>query len=203
MDILIGTKNPYKIDEINNLIKGLKNIKIHYLDEIKNIPIIEENQKSLKGNAEKKAIGISNYTDYFVLASDGGVDIPKLKNKWNVLKNQRIVGENKTDQEKVDFLINLMKNLKEEDRKCIDYFALAIAKNGQLIWSFEDIYNYGYIIEKPNKKEIPKGRWMSSVWFYPQFQKTYLEINKKELTEINKYRNNLKSELQKCIKNII
>lgn len=202
MDILIGTKNPYKVEEMISLLNGIKNIKIHYLDEIKNKPIIEEDQASLKGNAEKKAIEISKHTNYFVLASDGGVDIPGLGKKWDIMKNQRTVGENKTDQEKVTVLINLMMGLKGENRKCIYHLGLALAKQGKLIWSFEDIYDSGYIIEKPSESEIPMGRWMGFVWFYPQFQKVYTDLNQQELIKIRKNGIKIKEYLRKAIKKV-
>ena len=202
MDILIGTKNPYKSTEMISFLEGLENIKIHYLDEIKENIKVEEDQDSLKGNANKKATEISKYTDYFVLTSDGGVDIPRLNKKWDMLKNQRTVGEDKTDREKVDILINLMKGLKGEDRKCTYHLALALAKQGQLIWSFEDIYDKGYIIEKPSETEIPNGRWMGFVWLYPQYQKVFTELSEKEIKEVRKQGNRIKENLQKELKKI-
>jgi len=202
MDILIGTRNPYKSAEMISFFKGLENIKIHYLDEIKENIKVEENQDSLKGNASKKARKISKHTDYFVLTSDGGVDIPGLGEKWDMLKNQRTVGENKTDQEKVNILINVMKGLKGEDRKCTYYLSLALAKNGKLIWSFEDIYDNGFITDNPSKSEIPKGKWMGFVWFYPQYQKVSTELNEKELFEVRKQGNKIKENLQQYIKTL-
>ncbi len=154
----------------------------------------------LKATLKKKPLKFLN--SCFVLASDGGADIPSLGNKWNVLRNQRITGENKTDQEKINFLLNLMKELKGEERKCIDYLALALAKDGKLIWSFEDIYDSGYIIEKPSNKEIPTGKWMSFVWFYPRFQKVYTDLNQQELSEVRKQGNKIKENLQQVIKTL-
>jgi len=202
MDILIGTRNPYKSAEMISFLKGLENIKIHFMDEIKETIKIEEDQDSLKGNANKKATEISKHTDYFVLTSDGGVDIPGLGEKWDMSKNQRTVGEDKTDQEKVNVLINLMEGLKGEERKCTYYLALALAKNSKLVWSFEDVYDNGYIIEKPNKTEIPIGKWMGFIWLYPQYQKVSTELNKKELFEVRKQGNRIKENLQQCISEI-
>lgn len=113
-----------------------------------------------------------------------------------MLKNQRTVGKNKTDREKTDVLINLMTRLKERDRKCIYHLALALAKQRQLIWSFEDIYDKGYIVEKPSESEIPNGRWIGFVWFYPQYQKVFTELNKEEIREIRRQRNRIKEKLQ-------
>lgn len=202
MDILIGTRNPYKSAEMTSFIKGLKNIKIHYLDEIKQNIKVEEDQDSLKGNANKKAIEISKYTDYFVLTSDGGVDIPGLREKWHMIKSQRTVGEDKTDREKVSILIDLMTDLEGEDRKCTYHLALALAKQGHLFWSIEDIYDQGYIVKKPSKSKIPNGRWMGFIWLYPQFQKVYTKLTKNELQEVRKQGNRIKKELQQKLKKI-
>lgn len=202
MDILIGTRNPYKSAEMISFLEGLENIKIHYSDELKENVKVEEDQDSLKGNAIKKATEISQHTDYFVLTSDGGVDIPGLNNKWDLLKNQRTVGEDNTDREKVNILINLMKELKGENRKCTYHLALALAKQGQLIWSFEDIYDNGYIVEKPSEAEIPNGKWMGFIWLYPQYQKVFTELNEEEVKEIRKQGNKIKENLQQELKNI-
>ena len=201
MDILIGTKNPYKSAEMISFLEGVNNIKIHSIDEIEGENKVEEDQNSLKGNANKKAIEISKHTNYFVLTSDGGVDIPGLGDKWDILRNQRTVGEDKNDREKVDILINLMKGLKGEERKCTYHLALALAKQGQLIWSFEDIYDKGYIVEKPSESEIQNGRWMGFIWLYPQYQKVFTELNEDQIKEVRKQGNIIKKNLQQTLKN--
>lgn len=134
MDILIGTRNAYKKGEmIWFLGKNLK-LNIHSLDELSINVKVEENESSLIKNAKKKAKEFSKLTDYYVLASDGGINIPGLGNKWDILKNQRTVGENNSDLVKAKFLLNLMKDLKGEERKVIYHLALALAKNGKVIW---------------------------------------------------------------------
>jgi len=203
MDILVGTRNQYKLTEMVNFLKGLDEIKIHYLDEIKDQIKVEEDQDSLEGNANKKAIEISKYTDYFVLTSDGGVDIPGLGNKWDILRNQRIVGEDNSDQEKVKVLINLMSELKNEDRKCTYYLALSLAKNGKLIWSFKDIYDTGHIIEKPDNSKIPQYRWMGHLWYYPQYQRVFNQLSEKEINEVRKQGNNIKENLHQYLKKLL
>lgn len=82
MDVLIGTKNKYKATEMVSLLGKVTNLKIHFLDELNLNIKIEEDQKTLRKNAEKKATGISKLTDYYVITSDGGVDIPGLGGKW-------------------------------------------------------------------------------------------------------------------------
>ncbi len=202
MDILIGTKNQYKIEEMISFLEGLDDVKIHNLDEIPEKIIIEEDQNSLEKNAIKKAIEISKHTNWYVFTSDGGVDIPGLGCKWDILKNQRIVGENKTDKEKVEALILLMNGLSGEDRKCTYHLALAIAKDGHILWSNEDITDRGYIVEKPEDVEIPLYKWMNHVWYYPKFNKTANQVNSIERKEIRKIAENSKRNLHFFLKTL-
>lgn len=99
MDILIGTRNEYKATEMAWFLVGLEGITFHFLKDTAIRVNVEEDQTSLKANAEKKALVISQHTNLCVLTSDGGVDIPGLGSQWNMLQNQRTVGENKTDRE--------------------------------------------------------------------------------------------------------
>ena len=167
MDILIGTKNQYKVTEMASFLSNLPGLNIHFWKELGLEIRVEENQLTLIKNAEKKATEISKLTDWYVLASDGGVDIPGLGKKWDILRNQRIVGENKTDIEKAERLLRLMKGLKEEKRKAIYRLALALAKKGNLIWSIEQISDSGYIAEEIPDRVIPEYYWMGHVWYYP------------------------------------
>ena len=90
MDILIGTKNQYKATELVSFLGNHHGVNIHFWEEVGLEIKIEEDQPTLKKNAEKKAIEISKFTNWYVLASDGGIDIPGLGQKWNLLKNQKI-----------------------------------------------------------------------------------------------------------------
>jgi inosine/xanthosine triphosphate pyrophosphatase family protein len=203
MDILIGTKNQYKATEMEHFLKGLEGIKTRLLAEMGEVVDVDEDQTTLKANAEKKAVEISRHTDWSVLASDGGVDIPGLGKKWDILRNQRTVGENKPDKEKVEVLIGLMKGLKGESRRCAYHLALALARRGRLLWSFQDISDVGYIIEKPEDLEIPPYRWMGHIWYYPQYKKTFNQMSEAERGEIRKQGAKIKAELhrylgQKC-----
>ncbi len=199
MDILIGTRNSYKVGEMVSFLDGASDVKIHYLDELPEKIVVEEDQDSLIGNAKKKALEISKHTNWYVLTSDGGVDIPGLGKKWDILRNQRIVGETKTDKEKVEALITLMTGLKGEERKCTYHLALALAKDGQVLWSEEDITDMGYLVEELKETEIPLHMWMGQAWYYPNFGKTYNELSVSEKEEIRKLSNGLKDKLQEFL----
>lgn len=203
MDILIGTKNQYKTTEIARFLGKFPGVKIHYWDEFSLEIKIKEDQKTLKKNAEKKAIEISKLTDWYVLASDGGVDIPGLGKKWDILRNQRIVGENKTDLEKADKLLQLMKGLKGEKRKASYRLALALAKKGIIIWSTEQITDRGYLVEKLTDRLIPEYRWMGHLWYYPQYKNVFNKLSEKEKDGVRKQGLRLKRSLRRKIKEIL
>lgn len=203
MDILIGTKNAYKAAEMASFMKNIPGVRIRLWEELGLEIKVEENQPTLRQNAEKKAIEISGFTEWYVLASDGGVDIPGLENKWNVLRNQRIVGEDKTDLEKAEILLGLMKDLVGKKREASYSLALALAKNRKLIWSAEQITDRGLISNKLFNKEIPSYRWMGHLWYYPQYQKVFNELNEDEKEEIRRQGVEIKKDLKKTIKAIL
>jgi len=201
MDILIGTKNAYKVGEMIFLLEGLENTKIHFLKDQDFDIEVKEDGKSLKENAEKKAIEISKKTNFLTLASDAGVDIPALGEKWNFLKSQRMVGQEKSDLEKVKTLLKMMEGLEGEERKIENYLALALAKNGKLLWVDEDITEKGYVSETLIDENIPENRWLGHIWFYCEFDKVFNKLNDVELKKIREQSKNLKKSLQKFLRN--
>lgn len=203
MDILIGTRNEYKKNEMIWFLGNNSNIKIHFLDELDINLKVAEDHKSLIRNAEKKAKELSLLTDYYVLTSDGGVDIPGLGKKWNILKNQRTVGENNTDLVKAKILLDLMKDVRKEERKVTYNLALALAKKGKVIWSKEEVTDRGYIAENLFSKKIPKYLWMGQIWYYPKHKKVFNQLNKNELDDVRKVGIELRKSLMRQLRKII
>ncbi len=197
MDILIATKNEYKAGELLHYLEGLENVKTHLLKE-QNIEIdVVEDGESLEENAKKKAVEISKKTNFLTLASDGGVDIPALGDNWDILKNQRFVGEDKSDLEKAETVLKIMKDLKGEDRKVLFFHALALAKKGSFVWSDVDITEEGYVVENLPDGEIPKHKWFSQIWYYPKYGKVFNELSEDELKEVRKQSSSLKESLHR------
>ena len=202
MDILVGTKNQYKATEIKFFLEGLPGINIRFWEDLDLKIKVDENQPTLKMNAEKKAIEISKLTNWHVIASDGGIDIPGLGDKWDILRNQRIVGEDKTDVEKAERLLALMRDLSGEERKVNYYLALALAKEGRLIWSTEEVTDKGFISENLIDKTIPPYRWIGHLWYYPEHKQVFNKLSKKEKNEVRKRSEGIKSKLRKALKEI-
>lgn len=203
MDILIGTKNEYKAGEMEYFLKDIPSISVHLLKDMDIHVEVEEDADTLKGNAEKKAREISKYTDMYVLTSDAGNDIPGLGDRWDVLRNQRIVGHDNTDLEKVHRLLDIMKGLRGEDRLATHRFALALGKGGKVLWSMEDTIAKGYITEDLIDENIPEYRWFGHVWYYPEFKKVYNYLTEEELEKVREEGRNMKEEVESCLSQLI
>jgi len=199
MDILIGTKNLYKATEMAAFLDHLPGVNILYWEELGRDVKIVEDQPTLIKNAEKKAIEISKLTGWYVLASDGGVDIPGLGSKWDILRNQRTVGEDKTDLEKAEKLLALMQGLKGDQRKASYRLALALAKNSRLLWSAQQVTDRGFIADRLINKNIPPYRWMGHLWYYPEYRKVFYQLTEAEKQQVRKQGTGLKTELKKVI----
>ncbi len=203
MDILIGTKNQFKFKEMLWHLEGLENITIHTMDELQMDINVEEDGKTLKENAEKKALEISQHTDWLVFTSDAGVDIPGLGEKWDMTRPKRIVGEHKSDKEKIDTLLEMMRALKGDQRASFYHIALALAKNGKLLWSQEIAGESGMIVEEDHTENIEANSWMAVVWNYPELGKTDYQLTPGERTKIrHKYQLILKQELQSALRSL-
>ena len=202
MEILIGTKNPYKAGVMKYMLSDIDNLKIYLLKDSDINIEVEEDGLSLSENAQKKAVEISKYTDMYVLASDGGVDIPSLGDKWDILRNQRIVGHDNDDLIKVSKVLDLMRGINGEDRKVEYHLALALALRGKIVATLEDVTDRGYIVETMPEGNIPLGMWMGYIWYYPKFGKTFTQLSDTELKEVNIQGDILKENLKKLIQNI-
>lgn len=205
LDILIGTNNKFKIEEMQWLLKGLGGVKIHYLDEIRNVPEVEEDGKTLLDNANKKSIQISKLTDYLVFTSDAGIKIPGIKKGWDYRKPQRILGVKATAQEKINKLMGLMEGLIGEERGAQYILAISLAHKGVVLYGDEFVGSEGVITlpELVKTGDLDPVRAMSRMWFLKEFGRTEEMLTEKERSKIRvKYQTNHKSKFQEFIKSI-
>ena len=77
-----------------------------------------------------------------------------------------------------------MKNLKGNDRKMTWNEAIAISKNGKLLFSAQVEGITGFAVEKFDATKYTakykEGIWVCSIWFFPQWNKTFFDLNAEE-----------------------
>lgn len=142
--IILATNNKGKVKEIKEL---LNDQEIKTLKEM-NIKIdIEENGDTFEENALKKAREIYKLTNTPCIADDSGICIKEL-NGFPGVKTARFLGDNASQEERNNYLIEKLKGMPKEKRKvdfitCIAY----INKNGEEK-TFTGVLE-GYIAENP------------------------------------------------------
>lgn len=188
--ILVATNNPGKIKEIQEILKGYQLVT---LKDINCKIEVKEDQETFEGNAKKKAKEIGDLTNMPCIADDSGLCIEAFKN-WPGVHTARFLGEKATPTERIEAILEKMKNLKQEQRKAKVVCTVAYYENGEFMVAKGEIL--GKIAERL------KGK--NGFGFDPIFElengKTYAELSEKEKNAISHRKRALES-LQKQLTN--
>ena len=127
-DIIIATKNSGKMQEFKFLLNDhFKNF--YSLLDFDFTPEIVEDEPTFAGNAIKKAEIISNYFDKVTLSDDSGLVVEALNGEPGIY-SARYAGDNSTDEDNLDKLLNQMKSVSNRKAKFVCVLALVLP-NGQ------------------------------------------------------------------------
>ena len=153
---------------------------------------VEETEDNFEGNAILKAVEISKRFNCHAVATDGGVLIPSLGDTWNAVFTKRFLGkENVTDTDRIEGLLELMKDKRGDERKIMWREAIALAYNGKLLFSTEVDGDEGIIQDTYNPEQYAPGIWQCTLTCYPQFNnKNFFELTdvEREYSEISWHR---------------
>ncbi|MDI6703268.1 MAG: RdgB/HAM1 family non-canonical purine NTP pyrophosphatase [bacterium] len=129
IEIVIASRNEKKVREIKQITKGIP-IKLLPLGSFKDLPEIIEGGKTFQENAKKKALTIANLTGKISLADDSGLEVEAL-NGVPGIESSRFA---KTDKDRIDKLLGLMKDIPKEKRqaKFVCAVAIALPDNGKV-----------------------------------------------------------------------
>jgi XTP/dITP diphosphohydrolase len=111
VEILIATHNPGKIREVHDALHSLP-IKLRYLSEFPNLPLVNEVGRTYEENAVLKAIGYAKETGLCALADDSGLEVDALAGGPGV-HSARFGDENLSDHDRIQ---KLLAALSEEPR---------------------------------------------------------------------------------------
>lgn len=186
--IVVATNNQGKLKEIKEI---LKEYELVTLKEIGCNIKVEEDQETFEGNAKKKAEEIAKVTNLPVLADDSGLVIEALDGFPGV-HTARFLGEDATDAQRNEAILEKMKGLKKEQRKAKVVCIVAYYEEGKFTIGKGEIE--GTIAQKP--------RGERGFGFDPIFEiangKTYAEITLEEKNAISHRKRaleNLKKQL--------
>ena len=192
-DILLATTNPAKESRLRWLLDGLPLNPTTPEELGLGHQAPRETGSSHQENARLKAEGWSRAAGMLAISSDGGLLIPSLGPKWESLLTHRFAGEDADDEARLSGLLRLMAPYHGEERKASWVEALAVAKKGRTLASWQVPTDNGLLLEAPSLVPIIPGFWVFSVWYFPHLGKTYNELNHEELEQLNDHWSQLKT----------
>lgn len=173
--IVVATNNPGKIKEIKEILTDYELVTLKDIGcEIE----VEEDQDTFEGNSKKKAKEIAEATKMPCIADDSGLCID-IFDGWPGVYTARFLGEEATNEQKNEAILEKMQELKEEQRKARVKCVITYCENGKCIVGKGEIK--GRIAEKPRGK---KGFGFDPI-FELENGKTYAEISQEEKNEIS------------------
>lgn len=173
-ELIIASENKWKIKEIQEILKGFKVISIR--DIGKEIDI-EEDQKTFKENAIKKAETMAKALDgKNCIADDSGIEIEYLDGFPGVFTKRWHKG---TDRERNLEIINKLKGVPKEKRKIKFTTAIAISNGKQTVCEIGSIN--GYVTEEVRGKN---GFGFDEI-FELENGKTLAELSSEEKNKIS------------------
>lgn len=123
--ILLATRNPKKKRELEQILDHMQ-VHILTLDEIEEIPEIEEDGRTFEENAIKKARISASLSGYICLADDSGLVVDALDGKPGVY-SARFSGENADDESNNAKLLQMMAEVEDKDRTARFICVIAIS----------------------------------------------------------------------------
>jgi XTP/dITP diphosphohydrolase len=123
--ILIATRNPGKIREIQSALRSLP-LKLRLLDEFADILPVDEVGENYSENAILKAVGYAKQTGLCALADDSGLEVAALGGRPGVF-SARFGGAHLSDQDRTDKLLVEMSNQADSDRAARFVCSMALA----------------------------------------------------------------------------
>ncbi|MCK4234833.1 XTP/dITP diphosphatase [candidate division WOR-3 bacterium] len=179
IDLVLATRNRDKISEIQQSLRTL-NVRILTFGDIRDLPIVKENGRSLYENALKKAFLISSWTKKLALSDDSGLEVDFL-NKRPGVKSARFSGENATYEDNNLKLLKLLTGVSEERRKAQFKCVMILSFPDGRIEQFEGILNG----EIATSGKGNNGFGYDPIFFVPEIGKTLAEINQEEKNKIS------------------
>ena len=173
MQLVLATSNLHKILELKAILKPLlKKVDILSLKDFPEYRSPEETGTTFEENAELKAVQSAKALKMLVLADDSGLVVPALGGDPGV-KSRRYAGEEATDKENREKLIENLKDLPDNERCGYHTCALCLANEDGIIKATIGHCEGDLILE-------PRGGGgfgYDSMFIKYDYSKTYAEID--------------------------
>jgi XTP/dITP diphosphohydrolase len=175
--LVIATRNRGKIAEIRDLLAGFP-VEIKNLEDFGPIPPVEEDGKSFEENAYKKASFVSRVLGVPALADDSGLVVASLDGSPGI-HSARYAGEDATDQQRYEKLLNEMKGNADRDAAFECVISISVPTGAALTY---EARCEGVISQAPAGGN---GFGYDPVFFFPPLDKTFAQLSRKEKNRVS------------------
>ncbi len=166
MRLLLGSGNPAKLARLHWVVEGL-DVEILTPAVVGPEPTIVEGDRSPRENAIVKAVAWAARYRLSTLASDGGLVVPALGDRWSAARPKRAAGEGVTDAQRAEHLLGLMRGLHGDDRLAHIVEAGALAgPDGGLLASWVGESTPRRIGETFDPRGLPSGFWLQGLFLF-------------------------------------
>ncbi len=179
MRLLIATHNRGKLIEYRELFAGL-GLDLVTLDDVGIREDVEENGLSFAENARIKALAYARQSRQLTLADDSGLEVDALEGEPGVY-SKRYAGENVTDAERNQFLLDKLRDVPRGQRTARFRCAIAIAGSDGETWETSGTCE-GEILFAPRGTH---GFGYDPIFLFPTLGKTMAELSTEEKNRVS------------------
>lgn len=177
--LLLASRNQHKIEELQQMLAGL-NIEVISLDDVPDMPVIEEDGKTFSENASKKARLTAMHTGLLCLADDSGLVVDALGGQPGVY-SARFAGEDANDQKNNHKLLQKLQGFDGEKRRARFVCVIAISDPQGKVQTVE-----GTCEGQINYGERGTGGFGYDPLFIPEgYSQTFAELPREEKNQIS------------------
>jgi len=179
MRVLLATQNQGKVQELQDLLKGLQ-IEVVSLREISLWEEVEENGATFAENARIKARRAAEISGMISLADDSGLEVDALGGAPGV-HSARFAGEPRDDDRNIDKLLQLLEGVPDERRTARFRCVLAIVTPAG-----EEFLTEGTVEGKILRERRGHGGFgYDPVFFVPELGRTMAELDLAQKNELS------------------
>lgn len=180
MEIVVASRNPAKVREVRRALGGLaRAVGMHDLvpelagDDVEGDA---DDESGGRGNVEtiarRKAIAASRAVGggRVVVATDGGLLVPGLGDRWDPTRTRRFAGAGASASERAAALLALTAGLTGDERRISWVEAMAVARDGEVLAAWTATGPPGLLSRDVDPAPLPAdGFWVPSLWCCPEF----------------------------------
>jgi len=170
LKLLLATNNAGKVKEYYSLLHGIP-FDVVTPKELNIVMDVAETGATYEENARLKACAFAKASGLLTLADDSGIEVDALNGEPGVI-SARYAGEKATDAERVNFLLDKIKDVPKEKRSGRYYCVIALAQpDGKVEYCTGECK--GVIAFEPCGKN---GFGYDPIFCFPKYGKTMAEL---------------------------